>query len=159
MNTAVPVTRTGDFSRRRRKTSRGSDSSISRLKRTARPRRHVMMAIPQPNAMIKGNQPPWGIFKALAEKNIRSNARRTPKARIASTRPHRHSVAATIPASNASMAMAPVTDMPYAAASAPDEPNPMTRESTPNIRIQLIRGMYTCPISCSEVWRIDMRGR
>jgi hypothetical protein len=141
MNTAVPETRAGRVATTRaRKSSIGSARAVRRAATMRRPVFHVVMSVNSSEPITSGSHPPWVIFSAFAPKNARSMNRKMPvtTAATAGCQPHR-SVATTW-SSAAVMTIVSVTAMPYAAASAVDEPNPMTMTIVLTMRAQLTCG-------------------
>ena len=142
MNTAVPGTRVAPPSVRLWMNGARSIASCDNLAcNSSRPRFQVDNNVKISRPKTSGNQPPAGIFTALAEKSMMSISTNGTAQASASRRDHFHSRLTTTNATRFVINIVPVTAMPYAAARLLDDLKPTTSATTVSSNIQLIAGM------------------
>src|SRR5688500_13454263 len=127
MNTAVPCTRTGCVASTVATNSlSGSARAAKRSATSRRPVLHVVMNVKRIVATASVTHPPCSSFKAFAPKNARSIVRKRSMTASAACLGQRQRSIITMYNSNTVMTIVSVTAIPYADATAPDDPKPIT---------------------------------
>ena len=140
MNTAVPSTRVGGLAATAAaNSSSGNARAVSRSATSRRPVFQVVINVKMSAAITSGSQPPCRILNALPATYDTSMVTNTRTNAATTGTDHRHRMRPTTGSSVPVINIVSATAMPYAAASAAEDLNPITMSTQ-----LMARNQFTC---------------